>query len=111
MSFRFLIDNQLPRALGEWIRQQGYQAEHVLELNLAQAKDNPIWLRAQQDGSLIVTKDEDYAEWVRRGRAGPSVVWIRVGNCSRRTLLAWIAPLWPTVIRRLEEGARLVEVR
>lgn len=108
---RFLVDNQLPKTLADFIRQQGHSAEHVLELGLAQAKDDPIWQRATSDNLVIVTKDEDYAEWVRRDRPGPAVVWIRKGNCTRKALLEWIAPLWPTVIRRLDEGDRLVEVR
>ena len=108
---RFLVDNQLPAALAEWLRQQGHEAEHVLDVQLAQAKDNPIWQRAERHGAVIVSKDEDFAEWVRRGRPGPAVVWLRLGNSTRRELLTWISPRWPTVITRLQEGARLVEVR
>ena len=58
-----------------------------------------------------MSKDEDFAEWVRRGRPGPEVVWLRIGNSTRHELLAWIAPRWPSVMARLQEGARLVEVR
>ena len=108
---RFLVDNQLPAALAAWLREQDHAADHVLDLQLAQAKDNPIWQHAQSRGAVIVSKDEDFAEWVRRGRPGPAVVWLRLGNSTRRELLAWIAPRWPTVMTRLQEGARLIEVR
>jgi len=40
---RFLVDTQLPAALAQWLRNHGHQAEHVLEINLAQSKDTPIW--------------------------------------------------------------------
>lgn len=108
---RFLVDNQLPVALAEWLRQQGHEADHVLEVQLAQAKDNPIWQHALTQGAVIVSKDEDFAEWVRRGRPGPAVVWLCLGNSTRRELLAWISTRWPRVLIRLQEGARLVEVR
>lgn len=108
---RFLVDNQLPAALAEWLRQQGHEAEHVLDIQLAQAKDNPIWHRAIKVGAAIVTKDEDFAEWVRRGRPGPVVIWLRLGNSTRKELFAWLQPVWPTVMRRIEDGERLVEVR
>ena len=108
---RFLVDNQLPAALADWLRQQGYEAQHVLEVQLAQAKDNPIWQHAQSQGAVILSKDEDFAEWVRRGRPGPAVVWLRLGNSTRRELITWISPRWPAVMTRLQEGARLVEVR
>ena len=111
MIVRFIVDNQLPVALAGWLREQGHEAEHVLEIQLAQAKDNPIWLYAIKTGAVIVTKDEDFAEWVRRCRPGPAVVWLRFGNSTRRELLTWIQPLWPTIIRRLEDNERLVEVR
>jgi predicted nuclease of predicted toxin-antitoxin system len=83
----------------------------VLEVNLAQSKDTPIWRYAQEHKAVIMTKDEDFAEWVRRGRPGPSVVWLRIGNCSKRDLLDWLEPLLPVLIRKLEEGERLVEIR
>ena len=37
----------------------------------------------------IITKDEDFA--VRRvlQKAGPSVVWIRLGNTGKRQMLHW----------------------
>ena len=38
---RFLVDNQLPVALATLLRAQGHEAEHVLELGLAQGTDNP----------------------------------------------------------------------
>jgi predicted nuclease of predicted toxin-antitoxin system len=38
------------------------------------------------------------------------VVWIRVGNCSNRALLAWFAPLLPSIVDRLAQGETLIEV-
>ena len=108
---RFLIDNQLPAALGRWLRDHGHESEHVLEIGLAQSKDNPVWEYAREHGAIIVTKDEDYAEWVRRGRSGPQVLWVRLGNASTRELLRWFAPLFPTALQQLEQGTRLVELR
>jgi predicted nuclease of predicted toxin-antitoxin system len=108
---RFLVDTQLPKALSLWLSERGHQAEHVLDVGLGQGKDTPVWRYAQQNGAVIITKDEDFAEWVRRGRAGPAVVWLRIGNSSKRALLAWAEPLLPAIVRQLEQGDRLVEVR
>jgi predicted nuclease of predicted toxin-antitoxin system len=87
------------------------QAEPVLDVGLAKSKDNPVWHYAAQHGAAIVTKDEDFAEWVRRGRPGPSVVWLRIGNSSKRVLLTWFDPLLPLIVRKLQQGERLIEVR
>ena len=108
---QFLIDNQLPNELAIWLRDEGHEAVHVLDVQLAQAKDNPIWQRATVRQEIIVTKDEDFAEWVRRGRPGPQVLWIRLGKATSRQLIAWFAPLFPRASRELERGSRLVELR
>jgi predicted nuclease of predicted toxin-antitoxin system len=108
---RFLVDTQLPGALACWLRERGHQAEHVLEISLAQSKDTLVWDYAQKHGAVTITKDEDFAEWVRRGRPGPSVVWLRLGNSSKRVLLVWLEPLLPLIVQKLEQKDRLVEVR
>ena len=108
---RFLVDTQLPAALARWLRERGHQAEHVLEIGLAQSKDIMVWRYAQEHGAAIITKDEDFAEWVRRGRAGPLVVWLRIGNSTNRVLLVWMEPLLPLIVQKLEQNNRLVEVR
>jgi len=69
---RFLVDNQLPAALAVWLRAQGHEAEHVLHVQLAQAKDSPIWHYADGVNAVIVTKDEDFAEW-----GAPRPTWPR----------------------------------
>jgi predicted nuclease of predicted toxin-antitoxin system len=91
--------------------ENGHQAEHVLEVSLAQSKDNPVWQYASRQGAVIITKDEDFAEWIRRGRSGPSVVWLRIGNSSKRALLIWIEPLLPVILQKLQQGDRLIELR
>lgn len=108
---RFLVDNQLPSALADWLLERGHEAEHVLAVGLAQGKDTPVWRYAQAQGAVIMTKDEDFAEWVRRGRPGPQVVWLRIGNSTKRVLFGWLGSLLPAIIRQLQQGDRLVEVR
>ena len=95
----------------DWLREHGLEAEHVLEINLAQASDASIWEHAAHVGAVIISKDEDFAEWVRRGRSGPDVVWLRIGNCSNRSLRTWLEPLLPLILAKLTDGERLIEVR
>jgi predicted nuclease of predicted toxin-antitoxin system len=108
---RFLIDTNLPSALGSWIADQGHTAEHVLALGIAQAKDSAIWAAASETNAIIVSKDEDFADMVRRTQHGPCVLWLRTGNGTTASLLRLLAPIWPAVEMRLESGERLVEVR
>jgi predicted nuclease of predicted toxin-antitoxin system len=101
----------LPNALADFVRSQGHDAEHVLDLGFAQSKDGVLWKYAQEHRAVIITKDEDFADWIGRGRPGPSVIWLRIGNCTNEMLITWVASLWPQIISRLERGERLVEVR
>ena len=61
--------------------------------------------------SVIITKDEDFVLLRAVDAAGPSVVWIRMGNALRRTLLDKLSVAWPAVIAQLEAGEPVVEIR
>jgi len=40
----------------------------------------------------------------------PAIVWLRIGNTRRATLLQWFEPLLPQVEEALERGETLIEV-
>jgi predicted nuclease of predicted toxin-antitoxin system len=107
---RFLVDAQLPPGLARWIEAQGYEAKAVREVGLREAADSVIWEYAEQGGWVVVTKDDDFANRAMGQGLGPSVVWLRIGNCINRVLLAWLASLFPEVLSELAAGQRLVEV-
>ena len=106
----FLVDNQLPAALGRWIETQGCQAQHVYALNLARSPDETIWARAAATGAVIVSKDDDFAQMTLVRPEPVAVDWIRIGNCRTTEVLRKMQQVWPDVTRELDSGARLVEV-
>lgn len=108
---RFLVDAQLPPALARYLESQGHEARAVREVGLREADDTAIWDFAMRDGLIIVTKDEDFPERVLNSSTAPQIVWLRIGNSTKRLLIAWFAPLLPDVIRELTAGHRIVEVR
>ena len=108
---RFLVDAQLPPVLARFLEEQGYEARGVRELGLRDADDTAIWNFAEHDGWIVVTKDEDFPERSLNRPNAPQIVWLRIGNSTKRVLLAWFAPLLPDVLRELAAGHRIVEVR
>ncbi len=109
---RFIVDAQLPPALARFIATQGHDAAHVLDLDLLEAADGAIWEYAVAHDAAIVTKDEDFGLMSANAREPiPRIVWIRVGNCSKRDLLAWFQPRFAEILATLESGNRLVELR
>jgi len=83
----------------------------VSACGLSRASDSAIWAHALQTGSVIVTKDEDFAQRKGFDPTGPAVLWIRIRNTRRREILSQIERAWPRVIDALLAGERLVEVR
>jgi predicted nuclease of predicted toxin-antitoxin system len=108
---KFLVDANLPPALARWLASEGHDAQHVRDFGMEGMSDRAIWVRAQEMDACIVTKDEDFILLQALDRAGPAIVWIRIGNAVRRVLLSRLPALWPTVISAVEDGEKVVEVR
>jgi predicted nuclease of predicted toxin-antitoxin system len=106
---RFLVDAQLPPALARRLEALGHVAEHVGDRRMTSVSDDAIRDYAASVGAAIITKDEDFA--VRRLLTeGPSVVWLRVGNTRRATLLSRFESELPRIVDALERGETLVEI-
>ncbi len=108
---RFLIDAQLPPSLASVLRNQGHEAFHVFERLPSDARDSSIWGLSVREGFVLVTKDEDFAEWSRLRDPVPPVLWLRLGNLRNSALRAQLEPLLPELVRRLKRGETLIEVR
>ncbi len=107
----FLIDQQLPPYLAQWLTERGNEAIHVRSIGLKDADDRRIWDEALARGMTIVTKDEDFSARRARQADGPAIVWLRLGNATSNTLIAWLAPRLDDIEASLNAGASVVEVR
>ena len=108
---RFLVDAQLPPALGRWLGEHGLSAAPVRELGLRDSDDGSIWNFAVAGDWTVLTKDEDFVARCVGNPSAPLVVWLRIGNCTNRVLFAWLGPLLPEIKSRLNAGERFIEVR
>ena len=107
----FLVDAQLPPALGRWIAGQGHQDTHVFDLGFHTADDPVIWERANNERAVIDSKDEDFVDHWLLSAEPVQLLWIRKGNCSNRALLDWLDPLWADAVKRLDQGEKFIELR
>ena len=69
-----------------------------------------IWRIALDSGFVLVTKDEDFAEWSRLREPAPAVLWLRIGNLKKVKLRAKLVPLLPELVGRFQAGEPLIEV-
>jgi predicted nuclease of predicted toxin-antitoxin system len=72
---RFLVDAQLPPALCGWLRERGHEAVHVFEIGLIAASDEAVAARAEADGAVLVSKDEDFVTLRLPDRSGKSALY------------------------------------
>ena len=107
---RLLVDAQLPPALARWLGERGHEATHVLDEGLLEAGDKQIWEHATRLGAGIVTKDEDFVHLHTLHPEGPVVIWVRLGNTTRRELLAGFSGFLPSIEAALAAGERLIEL-
>lgn len=105
---KFLIDAQLPPALCQWLEERRHQAEHVFDLGMAGASDAEVAARAETEGAVLISKDEDFLLLRLPDRF--ALLWLRCGNASTRALYAWLDQRWEQAERLLAEGERLVEL-
>jgi len=62
------------------------------------ASDSAVWDHALRSSSVIITKDEDFAQCKVLTKNGPVVIWIRLPNTRKRDLLGWFATLLPDIL-------------
>lgn len=108
---KFVIDQQLPPALIAWVQKRGHEAEHVRNIGLRDAVDPEIWRHAEQSGSAVITKDENFASRRSRVAAGPVIIWLRIGNSTTPELFEWLDAKWPSIEVELSGQATVIEVR
>ena len=108
---KILIDAQLPPGLKLMLAEAGHEAHHVVDVGLRDADDAQVWGYAVREGTVILTKDEDFASRRLREPDGPTIVWLRVGNCSRAALLRWLTPLLSSIEALVAAGESVIEVR
>ena len=108
---RFLVDAQLPPALARWLGEHGCAATAVRDVGLRESDDGSIRNFAIEGEWVLVTKDEEWVDRSLDSAEGPPIVWLRIGNCTNRALFSWLEPLLPEILRQLESGQRIIEVK
>ena len=108
---KFLVDNQLPPALAQYLRKRDFDCQHVLDVGLAESLDSEICRYAEAQDRIIVSKDEDFLYLAAQPLSKIRLLWVRLGNCRTAALLAAFDRLWPLIESSLKNGDRIVEIR
>ena len=108
---KFWLDAQLPPALAHYLGKNfGVKAVCVREVGLRDASDREIFQAAAQTGATVITKDDDFVEFVQRLGPPPQVVWVTCGNASNARLIRVFGATFADAKRLLAGGASIVEI-
>lgn len=108
---RFLLDAQLAPGLARKLREAGYAASHISDHLPVNAPDIAVAHEANARHAVLVSKDEDFVDFCRRGLLTGQLLWVRCGNMTTAGLWVRMAPLLPFAVEALEAGEQIVEVR
>lgn len=108
-SLRFLLDMGMPRRLAIRLRELGYDAVHLGDLRLHWMADDQIFLKAGQEGRIVLTLDLDFgrlATILKAHRVG--VVIVRLVNPLTARIIARVEAVLESCGPELSRGAIVV---
>jgi len=107
---RFLVDAQLPKRLAIYLRGEGYDAVHTLELpDRNRTKDSEINRISVEEGRVVVSKDEDFFESILISDKPYKLLIIRTGNITNKELLDLLQKNLHRIVQALEQS-KVVEI-
>jgi predicted nuclease of predicted toxin-antitoxin system len=78
---KLLLDQNLSRKLVRQIEEAFPDSCHLTAVLPEASTDKDIWLYAEANDFVIVTKDDDFEQRSVLLGHPPKVIWIRLGNC------------------------------
>jgi predicted nuclease of predicted toxin-antitoxin system len=84
---KLLLDENLSRRRLPFFQHKFPGSSQVTLLGLESASDQEIWLRAKNDGYVVVTRDEDFQELSLVWGTPAQVIRLRTPNLNRAAVL------------------------
>jgi len=102
---KFLIDAQLPARLAELLNRAGHDALHTIGLpDGNRSTDGAIAQRADDDGRVVVTKDQDFRDGHLLARSPRQLLVVATGNITNDALLSLFELHLDAIISALDEA-------
>jgi len=103
LDWEIWLDCHISPIIGKWLKDKtGWNVKTSYGLNLYALKDIEIYLKAKDNGKVIlISKDSDLPEIIQQKGAPPKVISLKIGNCDNRQL-------WQLLQSRIEKTVRLL---
>jgi len=106
---RFIVDTQLPPVLATYLRRKGCDTTHTTDYPKAQfLTDAEIRIIATDEGRIIITKDDDFADYFWAKGSPPLVILLTVGNMKNNDLINLFEANLDKVLKLFEQNRNLV---
>ena len=106
------LDAHLSPQLARWITERfGEPAQPLRDVGLREAEDPDIWDAARRAGAIVLTKDADFDERVKRLGPPPHIIWLTCGNTSEEYLRNLLETQLPVALEMIRHGEALVEIQ
>lgn len=103
---KFLVDEQLPLLLVDWLNMNGHDAVHVSALlTNTRIPDGHICERSMAENRVVITKDSDFFDTYLIKRQPYKLLYVTTGNLRNRPLLDLFRASLPQLINVLELSA------
>ncbi len=104
------LDAHLSPRIARWVTKRfRVIAQPLREIGLREAED--IWTAARDARVVLITKDADFEDRVRRLGPPPQVIWLTCGNTSEAHLKLILEARLEAALALLKSGEPLVEIR
>jgi predicted nuclease of predicted toxin-antitoxin system len=98
---QLLADENIPRTIVQWLRDQGHDVLYAAEDRI-QTADVDLLNEAESRGYVIVTEDLDFGELIFRKRLNShGVILLRMGNSPASVRLSRLQKAWATIEKSL----------
>jgi predicted nuclease of predicted toxin-antitoxin system len=85
---KFIVDEQLPPLLCDWIQAKGHDVVHILTLGSANSiSDSNVKALSMAEKRIVITKDEDFFNSYIFQKQPYKLIYITTGNIKNRDLL------------------------
>jgi predicted nuclease of predicted toxin-antitoxin system len=85
---KFIIDEQLPLLLCDWVQAKGHDVVHILTLGgVASVSDSNVNILSMTEKRVVITKDEDFFNSYLFQKQPYKLIYITTGNIKNRDLL------------------------
>ncbi|MBI5730897.1 MAG: DUF5615 family PIN-like protein [Ignavibacteriales bacterium] len=105
------IDAQFSPLIAKWLKDElKIDSFPLKELGLRDATDKEIFHKAKENDAIVLTKDADFLELLKRFGSPPKIIWVTCGNTSNKKFQEILSKQIERIKKFVDEGENLIEI-